>query len=200
MNTTVLTSVRLTRIRRKNFLPLKILVKYYLEREFERLLITYGLKSLTCYPPFLCGYTFLQLTFKRDAGERCVEVCKKKYSLKKADDKKKLDFLKKGIKLNYQHHWYELKFSIVDGYLLVFLSHGGFRILDNMPITWCYDVESNQKFCSTGFPLGCYVTPAGKQKDACVISVSLPHCFISKPFLKTLELFYELRFVLCREC
>ena len=120
MNTTVLTSVRLTRIRRKNFLPLKILVKYYLEREFERLLITYGLKSLTCYPPFLCGYTFLQLTFKRDAGERCVEVCKKKYSLKKGDDKKKLDFLKKGIKLNYQHHWYELKFSIVDGYLLVF--------------------------------------------------------------------------------
>ena len=48
------------------------------------------------------------------------------------------------------------------------------RIVDNMPITWCYDVESNQKYCSTGFPLGCYVTPNLKQKDACVTSV----CFI----------------------
>lgn len=49
-----------------------------------------------------------------------------------------------------------------------------------MPITWCYDVESNQKFCSTGFPLGCYVSPAGKQKDACVISVSHLNAILSQ--------------------
>ena len=41
-----------------------------------------------------------------------------------------------------------------------------------MPVTWCYDVEANQKYCSTGFPIGCYVTEQGKQKDACVINVS----------------------------
>lgn len=47
-----------------------------------------------------------------------------------------------------------------------------YRIVDNMPITWCYDVENNQKYCSRGFPIGCYVTKEGKRKDACVISVS----------------------------
>lgn len=46
------------------------------------------------------------------------------------------------------------------------------RIIDNMPITWCYDVENGQKYCSTGFPIGCLVDKDGKQKDACVISVS----------------------------
>jgi transmembrane 9 superfamily protein 2/4 len=43
-----------------------------------------------------------------------------------------------------------------------------------MPITWCYDVENGQKYCSTGFPIGCMVDKDGKQKDACVISVSPP--------------------------
>lgn len=41
-----------------------------------------------------------------------------------------------------------------------------------MPVTWCYDVENGQKYCSTGFPVGCYVDKDGKQKDACVINVS----------------------------
>lgn len=43
--------------------------------------------------------------------------------------------LKKGMSLNYQHHW----------------------IVDNMPVTWCYLLEGNRQFCSTGFPMGCYV-------------------------------------------
>ena len=48
-----------------------------------------------------------------------------------------------------------------------------FRIVDNMPITWCYEVaDSEKKYCSTGFPIGCTVTDAGQAKDACVISVS----------------------------
>lgn len=46
------------------------------------------------------------------------------------------------------------------------------RIVDNMPITWCYEVaDSQKKYCSTGFPIGCSVTDAGQPKDACVISV-----------------------------
>ena len=41
-----------------------------------------------------------------------------------------------------------------------------------MPVTWCYDVEQGQKYCNPGFPIGCYVTPEGHGKDACVINVS----------------------------
>lgn len=41
-----------------------------------------------------------------------------------------------------------------------------------MPVTWCYDVEDEQKFCNPGFPIGCYVTETGQPKDACVVNVS----------------------------
>lgn len=50
--------------------------------------------------------------------------------------------------LNYQHHW----------------------IVDNMPVTWCYEVEDSQRFCNPGFPIGCYITDKGHAKDACVIN------------------------------
>lgn len=52
------------------------------------------------------------------------------------------------------------------------LSQLFFRIVDNMPVTWCYDVEDNQKYCNPGFPIGCLVTMDGRAKDACVINVS----------------------------
>ena len=42
---------------------------------------------------------------------------------------------------------------------------------DNMPVTWCYRGEPGQQYCSTGFPMGCYVTKEGKAKDACVMNV-----------------------------
>ncbi|KAG5852764.1 hypothetical protein ANANG_G00066020 [Anguilla anguilla] len=86
--------------------------------------------------------------FEFKKKEECKHVCTKTYSKDKADDKAKLDFLKKGMLLNYQHHW----------------------IVDNMPVTWCYDVEDGQKFCNPGFPIGCYVTDAGRPKDACVVN------------------------------
>ena len=44
-----------------------------------------------------------------------------------------------------------------------------------MPVTWCYQVsttDSHKIYCSTGFPIGCYVDSAGTAKDACVIQVS----------------------------
>lgn len=80
--------------------------------------------------------------------EKCKSVCQRVYNADRKEDKDRLKFLKKGIANNYYHHW----------------------IVDNMPITWCYDVENNQKYCSRGFPIGCYVTKEGKRKDACVIS------------------------------
>ncbi|CAL1530573.1 unnamed protein product [Lymnaea stagnalis] len=76
----------------------------------------------------------------------CQKVCEKKYESGDGKNMEKLTFLKRGISLNYQHHW----------------------ILDNMPITWCYKVESSETYCSTGFPIGCYVTKFGKRKDTCI--------------------------------
>lgn len=36
----------------------------------------------------------------------CQKVCTKSYDTSKSSEKSKLDFLKKGMLLNYQHHWY----------------------------------------------------------------------------------------------
>ncbi|XP_053735845.1 transmembrane 9 superfamily member 2 isoform X2 [Synchiropus splendidus] len=79
---------------------------------------------------------------------KCKKVCQKKYAKDSQQDATKLDFLKMGMQLNYQHHW----------------------IVDNMPVTWCYDVEDNQKYCNPGFPIGCLVGDDGRPKDACVIN------------------------------
>jgi len=88
-----------------------------------------------------------KIVFKQD--EKCKELCDKKYTKSDKDSIKKLNFLRKGILQNYQHHW----------------------IIDNMPVTWCYPVEGDKRFCSPGFPIGCYVTKSGKGKDACVTNV-----------------------------
>ncbi|XP_059918987.1 transmembrane 9 superfamily protein member 5 isoform X1 [Gadus macrocephalus] len=88
--------------------------------------------------------------FNFDEKVECKKVCTKVYKKGNKEDGEKLDFLKRGMQLNYQHHW----------------------IVDNMPVTWCYDVEQGQKYCNPGFPIGCYVTPEGNGKDACVINAN----------------------------
>ncbi|OQV14313.1 Transmembrane 9 superfamily member 2 [Hypsibius exemplaris] len=85
-------------------------------------------------------------------NQECATVCEKKYNLKEAGDQEKLRKLKLGINLNYQHHW----------------------AMDNMPVTWCYDVapingEGREEYCSTGFPMGCYITREGTPKYPCPI-------------------------------
>ncbi|XP_042349821.1 transmembrane 9 superfamily member 2 isoform X1 [Plectropomus leopardus] len=87
-----------------------------------------------------------KVNFKQDV--KCSTVCTKTYKKGSQEDATKLDFLKMGMQLNYQHHW----------------------IIDNMPVTWCYDVEDGQKYCNPGFPIGCLVTADGRAKDACVIN------------------------------
>jgi len=91
------------------------------------------------------------IRFNQDGG-KCKTVCSKNYDSSNKEDVAKLDFLKKGMAMNYQHHW----------------------IVDNMPVTWCYQVLATQggedQYCATGFPMGCYVDEKGNQKDACVIS------------------------------
>lgn len=88
-----------------------------------------------------------KLTFGEETT--CKIACPPKvYKAGVPEDQKKLALLKKGMFMNYQHHW----------------------IVDNMPVTWCYPVENGQHYCSTGFPMGCYVDKKGNAKDACVIS------------------------------
>lgn len=68
-------------------------------------------------------------------NKSCEKVCTKIYRGGDPDSAKKLNLLKMGIALYYQHHW----------------------ILDNMPVTWCYPVVGGKTYCSTGFPMGCQV-------------------------------------------
>ena len=62
-----------------------------------------------------------EIKFNQNGG-KCKTVCSKNYDSSKKEDQAKLDFLKKGMAMNYQHHW----------------------IVDNMPVTWCYQVLATQ--------------------------------------------------------
>ncbi|KAJ8960829.1 hypothetical protein NQ318_020125 [Aromia moschata] len=73
-----------------------------------------------------------KLSFMRN--ETCKIACIKRYT-GSSEDNLKLSILRKGISLNYQHHW----------------------IVDNMPVTSCYETEDGRQYCTTGFQMGCYV-------------------------------------------
>ncbi|KAG1685800.1 Membrane-associated protein Hem [Nymphon striatum] len=90
-----------------------------------------------------------KIQFKKEAT--CVPLCSKTYDGGSKSVEKKLDRLRRGISMTYLHHW----------------------IIDNMPVTWCYPVKPDRQYCSTGFPMGCYVDSGGKPKDACRISDKL---------------------------
>lgn len=45
-------------------------------------------------------------------------------------------------------------------------------VSDNMPVTWCYQLEDERQYCSTGFPMGCYSKESRSQQD-CTIHVSI---------------------------
>ncbi|XP_078041739.1 transmembrane 9 superfamily protein member 2 [Augochlora pura] len=81
---------------------------------------------------------------------QCGVACTKKYKGGDEESEEKLDFLKRGMALNYQHHW----------------------IVDNMPVTWCYQLEDDRQYCSTGFPMGCFCTEPRSQQDTCSINVA----------------------------
>jgi len=88
-----------------------------------------------------------KIQFNQD-NNKCKTVCTKNYDMSNAEQAKKVAQLRRGMSMNYQHHW----------------------IVDNMPVTWCYPVDNGQQYCASGFPMGCYVDPQGNPKDACVIS------------------------------
>ncbi|XP_068150761.1 transmembrane 9 superfamily member 2-like [Drosophila tropicalis] len=75
----------------------------------------------------------------------CAKACTKTYKGGQTDSDRRMMVLKKGISLNYQHHW----------------------IVDNMPVTWCYQLENGKQYCSIGFPMGCLVR---QDSDGCPIN------------------------------
>lgn len=60
--------------------------------------------NLYCFISVLSLCPVCQFGFKK--SETCRKVCTKTYNTKNPTDNGKLDFLKKGMLLNYQHHWY----------------------------------------------------------------------------------------------
>jgi transmembrane 9 superfamily protein 2/4 len=90
-----------------------------------------------------------KLSFLSDT--QCKLACNKDYDKTRDGDLKKLRLIKRAILLNYQQHW----------------------IIDNLPVVWCYYTEDNRKFCSRGFPIGCYVNKFGVQKDVCKLFVRI---------------------------
>lgn len=66
-----------------------------------------------------------------------------------------------------------LFFSIVDMFNnLIALITFYWLFLDNMPVTWCYQLEDERQYCSTGFPMGCYSKESRSQQDTCTIHVN----------------------------
>uniref|UniRef100_UPI00358FFFF5 transmembrane 9 superfamily member 2-like isoform X1 n=1 Tax=Myxine glutinosa TaxID=7769 RepID=UPI00358FFFF5 len=88
-----------------------------------------------------------KIEFKKDV--KCAKVCDVKvYDPTSKEDQARLHFIMQAMQLNYHNYW----------------------IIDNMPVTWCYNVEDGKKYCSTGFPVGCFVNDEGLMKDACAIN------------------------------
>uniref|UniRef100_A0A4D5R996 Transmembrane 9 superfamily member n=2 Tax=Scolopendra TaxID=41364 RepID=A0A4D5R996_SCOVI len=94
-----------------------------------------------------------QIDFLKEKA--CSNLCEKSYRGNDPSSLAKLALLKKGISMNYQHHW----------------------IIDNMPVTWCYPVEGGHHYCSTGFPMGCYINKDGQPKFACIIEKAKPQTY-----------------------
>ena len=78
-------------------------------------------------------------------------VCSKTYT-SDSSSQKKLQFLRDRIHEEYMQQW----------------------VIDNMPVTRCYTIlDSEEPYCTTQFPVGCYVTDEGQAHDACFISEKL---------------------------
>ncbi|XP_011304608.1 transmembrane 9 superfamily member 2 isoform X1 [Fopius arisanus] len=78
----------------------------------------------------------------------CENLCTKTYVGGDEQAERKLERLKKGMALNYQHHW----------------------IVDNMPVTWCYRSDEDRQYRSTRFPMGCFSRESRSVQDTCSLN------------------------------
>ncbi|XP_067622252.1 transmembrane 9 superfamily member 2 isoform X3 [Eurosta solidaginis] len=106
------------------------------------LLISYIQYGSAFYLPGLAPVNYCR---KAESTNAC-KVCSKNYTGGEVQSDRRLMVLKKGISLNYQHHW----------------------IVDNMPVTWCYPLDNDKQYCSTGFPMGCFVH--SDSDEACLVN------------------------------
>ncbi|KAH8010079.1 hypothetical protein HPB51_024754 [Rhipicephalus microplus] len=60
----------------------------------------------------------------------------------------RLDQLRKGMMKQYRHHW----------------------IVDNMPVTWCYLIDTDKQYCSMGFPMGCFTYRNSQPRGLCSVT------------------------------
>lgn len=90
----------------------------------------------------------------------CEKACTKYYVGGDPDSDRRLMILKKGMSLNYQHHW----------------------IVDNMPVTWCYPLDNDRQYCSTGFPMGCLVRRHPDGDEGCMVNPSYNRAGYYYPF------------------
>lgn len=89
-----------------------------------------------------------KVTFKEK--ETFSLLCEKSYDLNRTEDQDRIKLFQRTIQLDYQHQW----------------------TVDNMPVIFCFVNQKQVKVCSTGFPIGCFVTADGIATDACMIDVS----------------------------
>ena len=105
--------------------------------------------------------------------EKCAVACRKRYT-NKEEDEKKLQLLKTGMQLSYQHHWIVGKIQKITNKFIWKINIIMYNIcLDNMPVTWCYPLKEDFQYCSIGFPMGCFVKENWNPQDSCSIDVSL---------------------------
>lgn len=61
-----------------------------------------------------------------------------------------------------------------------------------MPVTWCYQLEDERQYCSTGFPMGCYSKESRSQQDTCTIHVSKGRVIELLIYYRNIKLYFSL--------
>ncbi|KAH9372181.1 hypothetical protein HPB48_021104 [Haemaphysalis longicornis] len=81
-------------------------------------------------------------------NKSCAKLCSRKYGAGVPGSWDRLEQLKKGMMKQYRHHW----------------------IVDNMPVTFCYLIDTDKQYCSMGFPMGCFTYLNGQTRGLCGLS------------------------------
>uniref|UniRef100_A0A224Z8K2 Transmembrane 9 superfamily member n=1 Tax=Rhipicephalus zambeziensis TaxID=60191 RepID=A0A224Z8K2_9ACAR len=81
-------------------------------------------------------------------NKSCAKLCTRQYGPNIPGSAARLDQLRKGMMKQYRHHW----------------------IVDNMPVTWCYLIDTDKQYCSMGFPMGCFTYRNSQPRGLCSVT------------------------------